>query len=49
MAEVAAPGSDNEDGDVEVVMSSKSLMDGALDDTKAEVICRYGDRCTRRE
>lgn len=43
------PGSDNEDGDVEVVVSSKSLMDGALDDSKADKMCRYGDMCTRRE
>lgn len=43
------PSSDNEDGDVEVVVSSKSLMDGALDDSKADKACRYGDRCTRRE
>nr|XP_018262867.1 uncharacterized protein I303_04352 [Kwoniella dejecticola CBS 10117]OBR85025.1 hypothetical protein I303_04352 [Kwoniella dejecticola CBS 10117] len=47
----AAPSSDNEDdggdGDVEVVMSHKGLMDGALDDTKKEVSCRYGERCTR--
>nr|XP_019011077.1 uncharacterized protein I206_04385 [Kwoniella pini CBS 10737]OCF49858.1 hypothetical protein I206_04385 [Kwoniella pini CBS 10737] len=48
---VAAPSSDNEDdggdGDVEVVMSHKGLMDGALDDTKKEVSCRYAERCTR--
>jgi len=40
-------GSDNEDGDVEVVMSSRGLMDGALDEGKADKACRYGDRCTR--
>lgn len=39
--------SDNEDGDMEVVMSSKSLMDGALDDKKTERPCRFGERCTR--
>ncbi|OCF74525.1 hypothetical protein I204_04901 [Kwoniella mangroviensis CBS 8886] len=48
---VPAASSDNEDndgdGDVEVVMSHKGLMDGALDDTKKEVSCRYGERCTR--
>ncbi|WWC89218.1 uncharacterized protein L201_004136 [Kwoniella dendrophila CBS 6074] len=46
-----APSSDNEDndgdGDVEVVMTHKGLMDGALDDTRKEVSCRYGERCTR--
>lgn len=42
-------GSDNEDGDVEVVMSSKGLMDGALDDSRKDMPCRYGERCTRRE
>jgi len=47
--EVIQPSSDNEDGDVEVVVSSKSLMDGALDVSKAERQCRYGERCTRRE
>lgn len=41
--------SDGDDGDVEVVLSSKSLMDGPLDDSKREVTCRYGERCTRRE
>ncbi|ORX36581.1 hypothetical protein BD324DRAFT_626414 [Kockovaella imperatae] len=46
--------SDGEDGegdaeDVEVVVSSKNLMDGALDDTKAEKVCRYGERCTRAD
>ena len=45
----AADHSDNEDGDVEVVMSSKSLMDGPLDDSKGERQCRYGERCTRGE
>ncbi|WRT66486.1 uncharacterized protein IL334_003445 [Kwoniella shivajii] len=50
---VAAPSSDNEDGDgdgdgdMEVVMSHRGLMDGALDDTRKEISCRYGDRCTR--
>nr|XP_019046434.1 hypothetical protein I302_05183 [Kwoniella bestiolae CBS 10118]OCF25364.1 hypothetical protein I302_05183 [Kwoniella bestiolae CBS 10118] len=48
---VPSASSDNEDdggdGDVEVVMSHKGLMDGALDDTKKEVSCRYGERCTR--
>lgn len=39
--------SDNEDGDIEVVMTSKSLLDGPLDDTKKAVPCRYGERCTR--
>lgn len=48
--EVAAPSSDNEDGeDVEVVMSSKGLLDGPLDDTKSIPACRYGERCTRRK
>ena len=47
--EVVAPSSDNEDGDMEVVVSSKSLMDGALDDSKGEKPCRYGDGCTRRK
>ncbi|WVQ99583.1 hypothetical protein IAU59_006719 [Kwoniella sp. CBS 9459] len=42
-----APSSDNEDGEFEVVMSHRGLMDGALDDTKKEVACRYGERCTR--
>lgn len=43
--------SDNEDGDgdMEVVMTHKGLMDGALDDSKAERACRYGERCTRRK
>lgn len=41
--------SDNEDGDMEVVMSSKSLMDGPLDDKKADRQCRFGERCTRGE
>lgn len=45
----ADPSSDNEDGDVEVVMSSKNLMDGALDDSKSVPACRYGERCTRGE
>lgn len=45
----ATAGSDNDDGDVEVVMSSKGLMDGALDDKKPEKSCRYGERCTRGE
>jgi hypothetical protein len=41
-------GSDNEDGDFEVVMSSKGLMDGPLDDKSgSEKSCRYGERCTR--
>jgi hypothetical protein len=41
-------GSDNEDGDFEVVMSSKGLMDGPLDDKSGtEKSCRYGERCTR--
>ena len=51
-----APMSDGEDGDgdgdaedVEVVVSSKSLMDGPLDDSKIERMCRYGERCTRRK
>jgi hypothetical protein len=39
--------SDNEDGDVEVVMSSKGLMDGPLDEKAGERACRYGERCTR--
>ncbi|WVF71284.1 hypothetical protein IAT40_006087 [Kwoniella sp. CBS 6097] len=42
-----APSSDNEDGEFEVVMSHKGLMDGALDDTKKDVACRYAERCTR--
>lgn len=44
-----AAGSDNEDGDgdVEVVMSSRGLMDGALDDSRPDKPCRYGERCTR--
>jgi hypothetical protein len=41
-------GSDNEDGDFEVVMTSKGLMDGALEEKGAEKACRYGERCTRR-
>jgi hypothetical protein len=47
----ANPISDNEDGDgdMEVVMTHKGLMDGALDDSKPEKACRYGERCTRRE
>ncbi|OCF33019.1 hypothetical protein I316_05357 [Kwoniella heveanensis BCC8398] len=45
----AAPSSDNEDGEFEVVMSHKGLMDGALDDSKKEVACRYGERCTRSD
>jgi hypothetical protein len=52
-AEAPAPAynasSDNEDGDIEVVMTSKSLLDGPLDDTKPTVACRFGERCTRRE
>ena len=40
---------DGEDGDVEVVMNSKGLMDGALDDSRPTVQCRYAERCTRRE
>jgi hypothetical protein len=46
----ANPSSDNEDGDFEVVMSSRGLMDGALEDkggAGAEKQCRYGERCTR--
>jgi hypothetical protein len=43
------PSSDNEDGDMEVVMTHKGLMDGALDDSKPEISCRYGERCTRRK
>jgi hypothetical protein len=46
---VYQPSSDNEDGDVEVVMTSKSLLDGPLDDSKPAVACRFGERCTRRE
>lgn len=41
--------SDNEDNDVEVVMTSKSLMDGPLDEKTGEKMCRYGERCTRGE
>jgi hypothetical protein len=41
--------SDNDDGDVEVVMTSKSLMDGPLSDASGERPCRYGERCTRGE
>jgi len=44
----ANPGSDNDDGDMEVVMTHKGLMDGALDDTKPEKQCRYAEKCTRR-
>lgn len=40
--------SDNEDGDIEVVMT-KNTMDGALDDSKTVTACRFGDRCTRRK
>ena len=47
--EVPAPSSDNEDGDMEVVVSSKSLMDGPLEDATGERPCRYGERCTRRQ
>ncbi|KAK8864495.1 hypothetical protein IAR55_001745 [Kwoniella newhampshirensis] len=47
--EVPAASSDNEDGEMEVVMSSKGLMDGALEDTRKEVNCRYGERCTRAD
>lgn len=50
-ADAAAAGvsSDNEDGDFEVVMSSKGLMDGALEDKAGgERACRYAERCTRR-
>lgn len=39
--------SDAEDGDIEVVMTSKSLLDGPLDDSKKVVMCRFGDRCAR--
>jgi len=39
--------SDNEDGEMEVVMTHKGLMDGALDDSKSEKQCRYAERCTR--
>ena len=41
--------SDVDDGDIEVVMTSKSLLDGPLDDAKKAVPCRFGERCTRRE
>ena len=45
-----ASSSDNEDGDYEVVMTSKGLMDGALEDKAGgEKACRYGERCTRRK
>ncbi|WVR06954.1 hypothetical protein IAU60_003990 [Kwoniella sp. DSM 27419] len=44
-----APSSDNEDGEFEVVMSHKGLMDGALEDSRKEVACRYGERCTRAD
>lgn len=30
-------------------MTSKSLLDGPLDDSKPTVACRFGERCTRRE
>lgn len=46
---VPSASSDNEDGDVEVVMTSKNLMHEALDDSKPKAPCRYGERCTRRE
>lgn len=49
-ASAVAASSDNEDGDFEVVMSSKGLMDGALEDKAGgEKPCRYGERCTRRK
>ncbi|WWD17198.1 hypothetical protein CI109_101636 [Kwoniella shandongensis] len=47
--DLPAHSSDNEDGEMEVVMSSKGLMDGALEDTRKEVSCRYGERCTRAD
>ena len=49
---VTAPSSvtaGSDDGDVEVVMSSKSLMDGALEDKPSQRPCRYGERCTRAD
>jgi hypothetical protein len=36
--------------EMEVVMSSKGLLDGALDDAvPGQRACRYGDRCVKRE